>query len=169
MNSIIISTPAGHMRLTSNGNALSEARFIEGDIPSNPRPHASVTITDGTPDETLLAAVDWLKAYFSGSDVPPAIPYAAKGSPFRRTVWEVLDSVPYGSTVSYGAIAAEIARRQGRATMSAQAVGQALGDNPICIFRPCHRVVAADGTLGGYSAGLSRKSYLLNLEKSHLS
>lgn len=79
-------------------------------------------------------------------------------------VWALLREIPYGETVTYGALAAEMARRQGRERMSPQAVGGAVGHNPILIWIPCHRVVGADGSLTGYAGGLERKQFLLTLE-----
>ena len=82
-----------------------------------------------------------------------------KGTVFQQRVWQALLTIPYGKTVSYG----ELARMVG--CKSAQAVGQAVGRNPIALLIPCHRVVGANGTLGGYAYGLNRKKQLLELEK----
>ena len=89
-----------------------------------------------------------------------------KGSPFRLAVWEILQKIPYGKTLTYGEIAKEIARLRGLPRMSAQAVGGAVGHNPISIVIPCHRVVGTDGSLTGYAGGVDRKAKLLALEKA---
>lgn len=106
----------------------------------------------------------WLDIYFSGSepDFTPAL--NMKTTPFRKAVWEVMLSIPYGKTMTYGEIAAEIAHRRGLESMSAQAVGGAVGHNSISLIIPCHRVVGTNGSLTGYAGGLDRKTVLLKLE-----
>lgn len=106
----------------------------------------------------------WLNRYFAGERPGDPPPLAPAGSPFRLAVWELLREIPYGKTETYGALAAELARRQGKERMSAQAAGGAVGHNPISIFIPCHRVVGADGSLTGYAGGVERKQFLLTLE-----
>ena len=86
------------------------------------------------------------------------------GTPFRRAVWEILLSIPYGKTMSYGEIAAILSKRRGGAPVSARAVGGAVGRNPISLLIPCHRVIGADGSLTGYAGGIERKRQLLALE-----
>lgn len=110
-------------------------------------------------------AVKWLDCYFAGRepDFTPAL--AVNCSPFRREVLEILQRIPYGQTRTYGEIAREIAQRQGRQKMSAQAVGGAVGWNPISLIIPCHRVIGASGNLTGYGGGIQRKLALLKLEK----
>ena len=108
----------------------------------------------------------WLDSYFSGQ-VPDFLPpLSLKGTDFRMEVWEELLKIPYGKTVSYGEIAAAVARRRGLDRMSAQAVGGAVGHNPIAIIVPCHRVIGKDGSLTGYGGGLDKKTALLSLEKA---
>ena len=87
-----------------------------------------------------------------------------KGSPFQRAVWELLKRIPYGATTTYGALAKEIARSRGLPRMSAQAVGGAVGSNPIAILVPCHRVLGASGRLTGYAGGMDKKVRLLEFE-----
>mgnify|MGYP001622873453 FL=1 len=89
-----------------------------------------------------------------------------RGTAFQKEVWKILLEIPYGETRTYGEIAAETAARMGRSHMSAQAVGGAVGHNPISIFIPCHRAVGAGGRLTGYAGGLDKKEKLLRLEKS---
>lgn len=107
----------------------------------------------------------WLDAYFAGR-IPPRLPaMELTGPPFGRRVMELLLEIPYGEVITYGGIADRIAAERGIRKMSAQAVGQAVGRNPISILVPCHRVVAAHGKPGGYGGGLDRKLFLLGLEK----
>ena len=108
----------------------------------------------------------WLDVYFSGRQPDFAPPYRIDGlTPFRRDVVDAMLAIPFGATATYGEIAASIARRRGLARMSAQAVGQAVGWNPICLVVPCHRVVGAAGALVGYGGGLRNKIALLAHEK----
>ena len=107
----------------------------------------------------------WLDIYFSGKDPGFIPPLALKSTDFRMAVWEILLGIPYGGTMTYGQIAAEIARTRGVKTMSAQAVGGAVGHNPISLIVPCHRVVGADGSLTGYAGGVERKRALLEMER----
>ena len=106
----------------------------------------------------LTETVRWLDVYFSGKDPDILPPLHPQGSPFRQTVWDILLTIPRGQTMTYG----EIARRLG--VHSAQAVGGAVGHNPISILIPCHRVVGSDGNLTGYAGGFDRKTRLLQLE-----
>ena len=107
----------------------------------------------------------WLDRYFSG-DRPVKMPkIELKGSAFQKEVWGALLSVPYGSVTTYGQIAKVTAERMGRKSMSAQAIGNAVGRNPIMILVPCHRVIKADGSIGGFSAGVERKKWLLEHER----
>jgi len=107
----------------------------------------------------------WLDIYFSGRDPGffPEIHFT--GSDFRNRVGEIMCEIPYGKTVTYGWIARQIAKERGLERMSAQAVGGAVGHNPICIIVPCHRVIGANGNLTGYGGGLTRKAALLELER----
>lgn len=112
----------------------------------------------------LTAARLWLDAYFDGRDPGVIPPLHPQGTAFQETVWQLLLKIPYGQTTTYGALAKETARLLGRARMSAQAVGGAVGRNPIGIIVPCHRVVGASGSLTGYAGGLDKKIALLALE-----
>ena len=86
---------------------------------------------------------------------------------FRKSVWSVLQTIPYGETTTYGDIGKQIAEKQGKDKMSAQAVGGAVGHNPISIIIPCHRVIGSNGKLTGYAGGIERKKYMLDLESKH--
>jgi methylated-DNA-[protein]-cysteine S-methyltransferase len=107
----------------------------------------------------------WLDGYFAGKKPSAfALPPAPFGSAFRQEVWRILRAIPYGEILTYGGIAKMAAEKMGRARMSAQAVGGAVGHNPISIIIPCHRVVGANGSLTGYAGGLETKLRLLELE-----
>lgn len=106
----------------------------------------------------------WLDCYFSGKNPSFTLPLQVKGSSFRLSVWKMLQQIPYGQTVTYGEIAKAVARQQAMPTVSAQAVGGAVGHNPISLIVPCHRVVGSNGSLTGYAGGISRKERLLILE-----
>ncbi|MDE5878691.1 MAG: methylated-DNA--[protein]-cysteine S-methyltransferase, partial [Desulfovibrio sp.] len=108
---------------------------------------------------------EWLAAYFAGRR--PAggeLPLAPEGTPFRQLIWRLLRAIPYGECVSYGDIAREVGKATHKARMSSRAVGGAVGENPISIIIPCHRVVGARGDLTGYGGGITRKIRLLELE-----
>jgi methylated-DNA-[protein]-cysteine S-methyltransferase len=113
----------------------------------------------------FAAAKNWLDRYFAGKK--PAIselPLAPIGSEFRQKVWKMLCEIPYGEVTSYGGIAKKMAVKMKKASMSSQAVGGAVGHNPISIIIPCHRVVGANGSLTGYAGGIDKKIKLLELE-----
>ncbi len=119
-------------------------------------------------EEKLLPVFEdtirWLETYFGG-EIPDFTPELfVQSTPFRKAVWDILLTIPYGQTVTYGEIAAIMAQQMGKKKMSAQAVGGAVGHNPISIIIPCHRVVGADGSLTGYAGGIDRKKFLLGLE-----
>ena len=107
----------------------------------------------------------WLDVYFSGKEPDFSIPLHAAGTAFQKEVWEILCSIPYGQTMTYGQIANQLAAKKGLPHMSAQAVGGAVGRNRISIIVPCHRVVGADGSLTGYAGGIDKKEKLLALER----
>ena len=106
----------------------------------------------------------WLDTYFLGKQPTALPPVNPKGTDFQKCVWDLLSRIPYGETTTYGALAAEVARRLGKEKMSAQAVGGAVGRNPISILIPCHRVIGADGSLTGYAGGIDKKEALLKIE-----
>ena len=139
-------SPVGKLFLASDGSALKSLGF--GNAPEE---------TDCDP--VLEMAKNWLDDYFLGRFREPWFPLAPEGTVFRQKVWQMLLQIPYGETVSYG----NLARKLGK-NMSAQAVGQAVGKNPIAILIPCHRVVGAKGQLTGYAWGVEKKKWLLDLE-----
>ena len=110
----------------------------------------------------------WLEKYFNGENPSiDEIPLNFNETEFRNTVWKVLKEIPFGEVITYRDIAEIIAKNRGIKTMSAQAVGGAVGHNPLLIFIPCHRVIGVDGSLTGYAAGLDNKRFLLNLESDN--
>ena len=155
-------TPPGFADLTmvSDGDALTGLWFEGSRNAPEPRPGGGAR-----EPPALRETRRWLDAYFSGRRPGFAPPYRIDGlTPFRRDVVDEMLAIPFGATATYGGIAAAIARRRGLARMSAQAVGQAVGWNPICIVVPCHRVVGAAGALVGYGGGIRNKIALLRLE-----
>ena len=114
----------------------------------------------------LAEAKRWLDIYFAGKEPDFTPPLHLIGSDFRQAVWNILLSIPYGRTMTYGQIAKQLAKNTGIDKMSAQAVGGAVGHNPISIIVPCHRVVGTNGSLTGYAGGLDKKIALLKLEKA---
>lgn len=156
-------SPLGNLILSSTGTRLSGLWF-EG------QRHAPV-LTQGGYRHALLPVFSdtmrWLDTYFNGTD-PGFMPdLDLRGTPFRMCVWSILRTIPYGTTMTYGEVARRVAARLGLPGMSAQAVGGAVGHNPIGILIPCHRVTGSDGSLTGYAAGLWRKQRLLQLEHYH--
>lgn len=113
--------------------------------------------------------VRWLDIYFTGKDPGFLPPLAENVTPFGMEVRRIMLNIPFGETMTYGQIAAMIAKKQGRARMSAQAVGGAVGHNPISIIVPCHRVVGSNGSLTGYAGGIDKKVQLLQLEGADMS
>lgn len=117
----------------------------------------------------LINAKNWLDRYFAGQEPPISdLPLAPIGTEFRQRVWNILCQIPYGSYITYGDIAKQLAAQDGKAKMSAQAVGGAVGHNPISLIIPCHRVVGASGSLTGYAGGIDRKISLLKHEGANL-
>lgn len=116
----------------------------------------------------LADAARWLDIYFSGREPDFLPPLHPQGSAFRQAVWALLLQIPYGQTVTYGELARQLAEKQGRPRMSAQAVGGAVGHNKISIIIPCHRVVGTGGSLTGYAGGIDRKVKLLALEHADM-
>lgn len=115
----------------------------------------------------LRDAKNWLDIYFSGREPDLNLPLHFGGTAFQNEVWEILCTIPYGKTTTYGEIAKIMAEKRGLKSMSSQAVGGAVGKNPISIIVPCHRVVGSNGSLTGYAGGISKKIELLKLEKAY--
>ena len=154
------SSPLGMITLASDGEALTGLWF-EG------QKHFGRSLSEEHEEGSspvFTEACVWLDRYFSGQD-PGQVPVIRmRGTEFQRQVWELLLEIPYGETTTYGALASKIAAESCLGTMSARAVGSAVGRNPVSVMIPCHRVVGADGVLTGYAGGIERKKKLLILE-----
>lgn len=112
-----------------------------------------------------VAAKKWLDDYFLGKNPPlRRIPLAPQGSQFRRNVWDLLCQIPYGEFTTYGTLGKQMATLMGRQSRAGQAIGGAVGRNPVSIIIPCHRVIGTDGSLTGFAGGIDKKVKLLELE-----
>ena len=157
----MIQTPLGEVRLRSDGKSLTGLWFV-GQV-NDAKDNSDIEIKDDLP---IFGQVEtWLESYFSGNQTPITFPLQPKGTIFQERVWKILQEIPYGETMTYGEIAQRIAKEKGVATFPAQAVGQAVGKNPISILIPCHRVLGKNGALTGYAGGVQRKEQLLQLER----
>ena len=154
-------SPLGSITLASNGKSLTGLWFDE----QKHFPHNLLSASTKAELPIFTQTIKWLDTYFIGEVPDFTPPISIQTTPFRKTVYEILLTIPYGQTMTYGEIANIIAEQKGIERMSAQAVGGAVGHNPISIIIPCHRVVGADGSLTGYAGGLDRKIKLLKLEK----
>ena len=166
-------SPLGSIVIESDGETLTGLRFGDSGIGTAPHPMP----TQATSSLPIFDEVtQWLDDYFAGKQTENTVMLKKdalnqknaariivrpKGTAFQQRVWQALVTIPYGETVSYG----EIARMVG--CKSAQAVGQAVGANPIALFIPCHRVITAHGQLGGYAYGQEIKRQLLEQERRH--
>ena len=156
-------SPLGGITLASDGEALTglwfeRQKYFASTLSAN---------TSENPDLPIFRQTRlWLDRYFGGEILDFTPKLKMQGSDFRRQVWQKLLEIPYGHTATYGEIARAIARENGLERMSAQAVGNAVGHNPIALIIPCHRVLGSDGSLTGYAAGTDKKAALLQLEKS---
>ncbi len=155
-------SPVGSITLASDGKNLS-GLWIEG------QKYFGDTITENMDKKDNLSIFSmtkkWLDNYFAGKKPPITdLPLAPIGGTFRKGVWDILCDIPYGHVISYGDIAKTMAALMNRPSMSSQAVGGAVGHNPISIIIPCHRVVGSNGSLTGYAGGVDRKIKLLELE-----
>lgn len=148
-------SPVGTLLLTCNDGCLT-GLWIDMLPPSGAAENGNLPV--------FQRARAWLDAYFRGETPEIDFPLQPEGTAFQKRVWEILLTIPQGETRSYGTIAREMALRLGKEKMSAQAVGQAVGANPISIIIPCHRVVGAKGQLTGYAGGLDKKVLLLRHE-----
>lgn len=150
----------GDITLASDGEALTGLWF-------DGQKYFADTLSSEHEERTLQIftdAVKWLDIYFSGK-IPNFTPKLnMQTTPFRKAVWEIMLTIPYGQTMNYGDIAARIAEQKGLTKMSAQAVGGAVGHNSISLIIPCHRVVGTNGSLTGYAGGIEKKKKLLKME-----
>lgn len=157
-------SPLGRLVLVSDGSVLTGIWYFE----QKHYPYALIAQCEEKPCAVLDQTACWLDAYFKGVVPTFTPPLSFEGTEFMTQVWSILMEIPYGETITYGAISKMLADKRGVCKMSAQAVGGAVGKNPISIIIPCHRVVGANGSLTGYAGGIDKKTFLLNLEKSCL-
>lgn len=157
-------SPLGAILLAADETGLTGLwfegqKFFARDLPAE-------RVEQNTP--ALSEVKRWLDIYFTGKEpdfMPPLHPI---GSAFRRSVWDILLRIPYGQTTTYGEIARQLAEKQGRPRIAAQAVGGAVGHNKISIIIPCHRVVGTNGSLTGYAGGIDKKVKLLEWEHTDM-
>lgn len=156
------SSPLGEITIVCDGENLSGLwfegqKYFYGTLPEEPVENASIPV--------LKTAKKWLDNYFAGKRPNISeLPLAPIGGEFRQSVWKILCEIPYGNVMTYGEIAKKIAAKNGIEKMSAQAVGGAVGKNPISIIIPCHRVVGSNGSFTGYAGGIQKKITLLTIE-----
>ena len=157
-----IPSPVGILTAASDGTSIT-GLWIEGQ-----KYFTSTLADDGLKADlpVFKSLQKWLSIYFEGKSPNFAPPLAPKGSAFRQSVWQILCEIPYGTVTTYGDIAKQLEAQTGGKRVSAQAVGGAVGHNPISIIIPCHRVVGANGNLTGYAGGIDKKIQLLQLEKA---
>ena len=155
------SSPLGKIILASDGTALTGLwfdgqKYFDASLIEN-------CFTKNLP--VFEQTVQWLEFYFSGKIPDFTPPLSTNSTPFRQAVWNILLTIPYGRTMTYKEISQKIAADRGIERMSSQAIGGAVGHNPISLIIPCHRVIGTDGSLTGYAGGLDRKRQLLAMEK----
>ncbi len=157
-------SPLGILTMASDGKNLT-GLWITG------QKYFASTIKEECITQMLpvfVKTIAWLDCYFRGDKPTIILPLAPKGTEFRQQVWRILSTIPYGQTITYGEIAKSMAKVLGKKKMSAQAVGGAVGHNPISIIIPCHRVVGTGGNLTGYAGGIDKKIKLLKIENVNM-
>lgn len=163
-------SPVGNLLLVSDGNNLVGLYFEQKNNIEKVYRSKSFIKSSVKDLPIFKKTADWLDIYFLGKQPNFEIPTKfIFGSNFQNEVWNMLTKIPYGKTITYGDIAKEIAKRRGIKRMSAQAVGGAVGSNPISIIVPCHRVMGANNKIIGYGAGIDKKLKLLELEQFDIS
>lgn len=161
-----VSSPVGDLVLVSDGEYLTglfilgQKYFMDG---------FSEELYENNDLEVFHIVEAWLKSYFAGANLSiKSLPLKPAGTNFRQIVWQELLNIPYGDTITYKELGKKVAVRLGKSSMSSQAIGGAVGHNPISIIIPCHRVIGTNGSLTGYAGGLDKKEYLLALEKANI-
>ena len=155
-----IPSPIGNLTVSSDGENIL-GLWIEG------QKYFARNLGKDVSEENLSIfenVREWLGIYFGGNEPNFALSVKPQGSPFQKSVWDILRQIPYGKTTSYGEIAKQIEVQNGGKRTSARAVGGAVGHNPVSILIPCHRVVGKNGALTGYAGGISKKIQLLAIE-----
>lgn len=163
---MLYSSPLGNILLKADGTCLTEVSFSIPEV--SLQGYTSVSLHDKASQNVFRQSAFWLDTYFRGEDPGRIPPVCLCGTPFRRLVWQILQNIPYGHTVTYKEVAHEVIRRTGVERMAAQAIGNAVKHNPVAIFIPCHRVVGVGGQLTGYAYGVDRKEALLRLEHGYI-
>ena len=158
-------SPIGNMLIAADEIGLTGLWFEGQKYFANTLPNEHISQETGILAETKK----WLDVYFSGEEPKFTPPLHPEGSTFRQAVWQILLQIPYGQTITYGAIANKLTEKKNGSRMSAQAVGGAVGHNEISIIIPCHRVVGTNGSLTGYAGGIDKKISLLELEHVDMS
>lgn len=162
--SCFVETPLGKALVSANDNAITGFWFVgQKYYPKN----TEAWVQDSDYPVFKLLRV-WLTRYFAAENPTLDFKLAPQGTPFQQAVWKILLAIPQGQLSSYGEIARQLANQMNRESMSAQAVGGAVGHNPISLIIPCHRVVGGNGSLTGYAGGIDKKQALLRLEKALL-
>lgn len=155
-------SPIGNLLLVSNENSLlgiwiENQKYYLANIKEPLQKEDNLDI--------FIQTKNWLDRYFQGEKPNiSALSLVPRGSKFRQTVWQCLLEIPYGKVITYGELAKTVAKKLNKKTMSAQAIGGAVGHNPISIIIPCHRVVGSNKSLTGYAGGIEKKTKLLELE-----
>jgi methylated-DNA-[protein]-cysteine S-methyltransferase len=155
-------SPLGRITLASDGEALAGLWF-------DGQKHFGGIMTESWEEREIPVFTEtrhWLETYFSGKDPEFTPRISIHATDFRKTVWNILLTIPYGKTMTYGEIADRVAEELNLPRMAAQAVGGAVGHNPISLVIPCHRVIGKDGSLTGYAGGIERKRKLLEAENA---
>ena len=159
-------SPAGRIVITSDGKTITSLCFDEKSTAAALKKQNSANVENTGIFDTCKK---WLDIYFTGKDPDFTPPVNATGTPFQKAVWDILLTIPFGQTMTYGEIAEILAMMQGKKKISAQAVGGAVGHNPVAVIIPCHRVVGVGNTLTGYAGGLDKKIKLLSNEGHDIS
>jgi len=155
-------SPLGKITFASNGKELTGLWF-------DGQKYFASTLTKEYEEKNLPVfeqTAKWLDIYFSGQNPNFTPPLYLSSTQFRNEVWKILLAIPYGSVITYGEIADIMAKKRGAENMSAQAIGGAVGHNPISIIVPCHRVMGKNGSLTGYAGGVDIKEKLLKIENA---
>ena len=157
------SSPLGRITMASDGECLTGLWF-DGQkyfADTLPAQHEEKDL------DVFRRTDKWLDMYFSGKKPDFTPPLRMRGTSFRQEVWQILLTIPFGKTMTYGEIAKILADRRGNNSMSAQAVGGAVAHNPVSLIIPCHRVIGTNGALTGYAGGLDKKTWLLDMERKN--
>ena len=168
-----LDSPLGIITLLSDGEALSGLwlpgqNIACGGVIGSGKV-VEVGLEEGDCPAVFKTAQNWLQRYFKGENPGKTPPLSLSGTPFRLSVWRLLQEIPYGEVTTYGEIARSMERQTGVDLISAQAIGGAVGHNPVSIMIPCHRVVGSNGNLTGYAGGLCLKERLLRIEQVDMS